>query len=772
MAFFLSSSGYMKKGFLFIFLLIAALIVPSKSHAQNVYNISGKIKDGVNGKLLIGAQIILGQNIDTTCITDSNGFYSIQLKRGIYSIKIVKSGYIEKNIQLNVNQAIQLDVKLTPLSILKDVIVFSKTNNINTPIAGREIISMNTVDKTPVFFGEKDILKTIVLLPGVTNAGDGNSNFFVRGGAADQNLILYDGAPVYNPSHVFGFFSVFNNEVIHDATLYKGNEPASFGGRLSSVLDIKTKDGDMGASRVTGGVGNITSRFSIEGPLGTDQSSYLFAIRKTHVNYLLSLSDEFKKNKIDIYDINFKFKNVIDSSSRLFVSGYLGKDQIAIGDNVAVSWGNKLIALRWEKNLTNKLISNSSAFVGNYFYNNLFTTTTADLILNSSITNYGLRQDFQYTKNNKNTLGFGMNSTYYVTNPQILFQDNKAGFNNNEKGGLENAVYVNLDRKVSSDFFVDLGVRLSAYSIIHSSAKNTLDNNQLPLNNDNHKSITYFNVEPRITGSYLLGKQSSIKLAYARNTQHLHLLNNANISDQWITNSNKILPELSDQISLGWDKWMNNKLYQINLDVYYKHLQNQLDFKEGIGLNSITDYESVLAAGIGRAYGIEVKLSKNSGVFSGWISYSLSKTEKKIEGINDNNWYNAIQDRTHNLSVVAIYKLTERLLLSSVFVYNTGNAITYPVGRYNVGGQSVFEYGARNANRMPGYNRLDFSITYENKIKKRMNSAWNFTLYNLYGQENPFRISFEEDPKDNTKTRIVQTALFKWVPSISYTFSF
>jgi hypothetical protein len=217
---------------------------------------------------------------------------------------------------------------------------------------------------------------------------------------------------------------------------------------------------------------------------------------------------------------------------------------------------------------------------------------------------------------------------------------------------------------------------------------------------------------------------------------------------------------------------MNNKLYQINIDVYYKYLQNQLDFKEGIGLNSITDYESVLAAGIGRAYGIEVKLSKNSGLFSGWISYSLSKTEKKIEGINDNNWYNAIQDRTHNLSVVAIYKLTERLLLSSVFVYNTGNAITYPVGRYNVGGQSVFEYGARNANRMPGYNRLDFSITYENKIKKRMNSAWNFTLYNLYGQENPFRISFEVDPKDNTKTRIVQTALFKWVPSISYTFSF
>jgi hypothetical protein len=383
-----------------------------------------------------------------------------------------------------------------------------------------------------------------------------------------------------------------------------------------------------------------------------------------------------------------------------------------------------------------------------------------------------LKQDFQYHKNNKNTIGFGLNSIYYVTNPQILFQDNKSGFNNNEKGGLENAVYVNLDRKISSDLYVDLGVRLSAYTITNSATNNRMVNNQLPQNNASNKLPTYFNVEPRITGSYLLSKQSSIKLAYARNTQHLHLLNNANISDQWITNSNKILPELSDQLSLGWEKWMHNKLYQINLDVYYKYLQNQLDFKEGIGLNSITDYESVLSSGIGRAYGIEVKLSKNTGQFSGWISYSLSKTEKKIEGINDNNWYNAIQDRTHNLSVVAMYKLTERLLLSSVFVYNTGNAITYPVGRYNVGGQSVFEYGARNANRMPGYNRLDFSITYENKIKKRMNSAWNFTLYNLYGQENPFRISFEEDPKDNTKTRIVQTALFKWVPSISYTFSF
>ena len=772
MAFFLSRSGYMKKGFLFIILLIAALIAQHSSYAQNWYKVSGKIKDGLNGKLLSGARIILDQNIDTACISDSSGFYSIQLKQGYYSLRIVKSGYNEKVLQLNVDQEIQQDIKLDPLRNLKEVVVFSKTNNINTPIAGREIINMNTVDKTPVFFGEKDILKTIVLLPGVTNAGDGNSNFFVRGGAADQNLILYDGAPVYNPSHVFGFFSVFNNEVIHDATLYKGNEPANFGGRLSSVLDIKSKDGDMNERKITGGIGNITSRFSIEGPLRNDQSSYLLAIRKTHVNYLLSLSDEFKKNKIDIYDINFKFKNVIDARSRLFVSGYLGKDEIGIGDNVAVSWGNKLIALRWEKNLTSKLVSNSSAFVGNYFYNNLFKTSTADLILNSSIANYGLKQDFQYHKNNKNTIGFGLNSIYYVTNPQILFQDNKSGFNNNEKGGLENAVYVNLDRKISSDLYVDLGVRLSAYTITNSATNNRMVNNQLPQNNASNKLPTYFNVEPRITGSYLLSKQSSIKLAYARNTQHLHLLNNANISDQWITNSNKILPELSDQLSLGWEKWMHNKLYQINLDVYYKYLQNQLDFKEGIGLNSITDYESVLSSGIGRAYGIEVKLSKNTGQFSGWISYSLSKTEKKIEGINENNWYNAIQDRTHNLSVVAMYKLTEQLLLSSVFVYNTGNAITYPVGRYNVGGQSVFEYGARNANRMPGYNRLDFSITYENKIKKRMNSAWNFTLYNLYGQENPFRISFEEDPKDNTKTRIVQTALFKWVPSISYTFSF
>ena len=772
MAFFLSSCFDMKNLVIFLFVFIATLMVPRLSYAQNTYAISGFIKDGLSGKALTGATITAGQAAEERCVTDSSCFYFMKLKSGDYSIKISKPGYIEKTIKIKLDSALNKDIKLEPVVVLKDVVVLSKTSNINTPVAGREIINMNKVDKTPVFFGEKDILKTIVLLPGVNNANDGNTNFFVRGGASDQNLILYDGAPVYNPSHILGFFSVFNNDVIKDATLYKGNEPAQYGGRLSSVLDINTKDGDMNVNKVTGGIGNITSRLSIEGPLRNDQSSYFLSVRKTHINYLLSLSDEFKNDKIDIYDINFKYKNIIDSSSRIFLSGYIGRDKIALGDNVGVSWGNKLIALRWEKNFSSSLVSNSTAFAGDYFYDNLFKTKTTDLILNSSISNYGLKQDFQYYKNNKNTIGFGFNSIYYVTNPQIFFQNNNNSLKNNEKGGLENAIYFNLDRKVNTNFYLDIGMRFSAYTIVNAATKNYFDDNQIAQTPTNNKSRTYLNAEPRITGSYLLGKQSSMKLAYSRNVQNLHLLNNANISDQWILNSYKILPELSDQLSLGWENWINNKLYQINIDVYYKYLQNQLDFKEGIGLNSIVDYESVVAKGIGRAYGLEVKLSKNSGLFSGWISYSLSKTEKLIEEINDNKWYNANQDRTHNLSIVAIYRLNQKFFLSSVFVYNTGNAITYPVGRYSMGGQNVYEYGARNSNRMPSYNRLDVSITYENKLKKRMNSAWNFTLYNAYGQENPFRITFQEDPKDNTRTNIVQTALFKWVPSISYNFSF
>ena len=371
-------------------------MVPRLSYAQNTYAISGFIKDGLSGKALTGATITAGQAVEDVCVTDSSGFYFMKLKSGDYSIKISKPGYIEKTIQIKLDSALNNDIKLEPVVVLKDVVVLSKTSNINTPVAGREIINMNKVDKTPVFFGEKDILKTIVLLPGVNNANDGNTNFFVRGGASDQNLILYDGAPVYNPSHILGFFSVFNNDVIKDATLYKGNEPAQYGGRLSSVLDINTKDGDMNVNKVTGGIGNITSRLSIEGPLRNDQSSYFFSVRKTHINYLLSLSDEFKNDKIDIYDINFKYKNIIDSSSRIFLSGYIGRDKIALGDNVGVSWGNKLIALRWEKNFLSSLVSNSTAFAGDYFYDNLFKTKTTDLILNSSISNYGLKQDFQY----------------------------------------------------------------------------------------------------------------------------------------------------------------------------------------------------------------------------------------------------------------------------------------------------------------------------------------------------------------------------------------
>lgn len=757
-----------------IFIFNGNFLFPNEIKAQKIFKLNGLIKDSIDELIIKDVEIRIENNDFKKEMTSINGEYSIILPSGDYIIKFNKIGYLEKNIKVVLNKDIYQNIllEINNEKILKDVIVYSKNVKIKKTYSTKEKLNVKDLEKIPIFFGEQDIIKSIVLLPGVTSSGDGSSSYYVRGGGIDQNLILYDEATIYNPSHILGFFSSFNNDIIKEVTLYKGNMPAQYGGRLSSILEVKTREGNNKETKISGGIGNINSKLNIEGPLREGNSSYLFSVRKTHINYLLQLSDKYKNNEINIYDINLKINNTIDSNNKILISGYTGNDNVKIGGGLGVNWSNRFMTFQWEKKINNNYKSTSTLYTSKYVYNNLFKTSNTNWILNSGIKDFGIKQNFEYRGEN-NLINYGFNSIYYLTEPKTFIENLDNGLSFNEKKGIENIVYLNNDSRLNKKISIEYGLRLNLYANLNKVAiSNINDLISQPNKNEHNNNNTYFNIEPRLSTRFDLNDNNYLKFAVSRNIQHIHLLNNANIYEQWIANSSKVLPEISDQINIGLEKWSKNSFYQTNVDVYFKNLQNQIDFKEGIGFNSIIDYENAITNGIGRSYGIELKVMKHNDIFSGWISYSLSKNEKLIEGINNNKWYNSIQDRRHNLSLLAMYKISTKINISGVFVFNSGSAITYPIGRYQLFDQNIFLYGERNANRTPSYHRLDLSFNYENITKKRIKSKWNFTIFNAYGRENPFRINFKQNPLNENETKIVQTALFKWVPSINYSFIF
>lgn len=763
-----------------ILLLLLFIGITLQVQAQDKTAVNGTVKDKLNGESIMGAVIKVNQLPNIVVTSNEYGFFAISLPKGKYDLRISYVGYEEKRIPISLNGSLTVPVFLESKNQLMEVVVESKRKDDNLIKAqmGTETLNMKSISKVPVIFGEKDVLKTIQLLPGVKSAGEGNSGFYVRGGAADQNLILLDEAPVYNASHLLGFFSTFNSDAIKDATLIKGNGPAQYGGRLSSVLDVKMKEGNNKKYTLNGGIGLISSRLSIEGPIQEDKSSFILSGRRTYADIFLKASEKFKDNILYFYDFNAKANYKIDDKNRIYFSGYFGNDELGLGSNFGINWGNKTGTFRWNRIISNKLFLNTSLIYSDYSYNVGLKNGETNFNVNSNIKDINLKQDYTYYLNPKNTIRFGFNSILHTITPSVFSGTVKNNTNKVGRNGLENAIYFNNNFKANSKLTLDYGLRVSGYSIMGGDVYNIYGNdvktNSILLDK-NSFGKTYLNLEPRITSNYRINDLSSFKLAYARNVQHLHLLSNstaASPSDQWIGNSYNIKPELADQTSVGYSRNFKNNTYELGAEIYYKTMQNQLDYKDGTNINTITDVESALLYGVGRAYGFELLAKKKMGVFSGWISYTLSKAERKIEGINNGNWYNAKQDRTHDVSVVTILELNNKWSVSGVFVYNTGNAVTFPTGKYSLGGQTIFQYAKRNANRMPDYHRLDLSVTYENKRSKKMEGSWNFSLYNVYGRENAYRISFEDDPLDKTKTQIIQTALFRWVPSITYNFKF
>ena len=769
-----------KKSSLILVCTLLCIFQIQFAFGQEKFVINGNLKDQLTGEVIIRAVVRIEELPNLGVLSNEYGFYAIALPKGKYTLLITQLGYEKYKQQVTLEKNININIFLKPANLLKEVVVESgrKNDNLLKAQMGIETLDMKTINKIPVIFGEKDILKTLQLLPGVKSAGEGNSGFYVRGGSADQNLILLDEAPVYNASHLLGFFSTFNSDAIKDVTLIKGNTPAQYGGRLSSVLDVKMKDGNNQDFNVNGGLGLIASRISVEGPLQKDKSSFIISGRRTYADAFLLLSKEFKGTVLYFYDLNMKANYKIDDKNRLFVSGYFGKDELGLKNLFENDWGNNTGTIRWNRIVSNRLFLNTSLIFSDFNYAVKAKNGDNNVSINSRIKDLNLKQDYTFYANPRNTLRFGFNSILHTINPTTI-NGNLVSIKQKEgRNGFENAIYLSNYYKANNNLSIDYGMRLSAYSLMGGDVYNQYEGDKIinSIKLDKYSfGKTYLNPEPRITSNYRLNDEVSFKAGYARNVQHLHLLSNATAStpsDQWIGNSYNIRPEIADQISIGYVQGFKKNNYELSTELYYKNIQNQVDYKNGADIYTVKDVESQLLYGIGRAYGLEFLLKKKEGQFTGWISYTLSKTERKINGINENNWYNAKQDRTHDLAVVGVYTLNPRWSVSGVFVYNTGDAVTFPTGKYDIQGQTVYQYASRNANRMPTNHRMDISVTYDKKKIKRTQESWNFSLYNVYGRENAYQINFQEDPKDPSRTQIIQTALFKWIPSVTYQFKF
>lgn len=767
--------------FLFVFLGMRY------ANGQKTVSVSGTVKDIKSGETLLGASVRVLENGRYGSSTNNYGYYVVSLPAGTYTFLFSFAGYKTDTVHVTLDKDLVKNVSMQAGSDELETVVVSASrsrDNVTKPQMGVQKLSTDEIKKIPVLFGEKDILKTIQLLPGIKSAGDGNGGFYVRGGGIDQNLLLLDEAPVYNASHLLGFFSTFNSDAIKDLTLYKGAMPAEYGGRLSSVVDIRTKDGNDKEYHGSGGLGLIASHLNFEGPIVKNKGSFTVSARRTYADLFLKLSNDSntRKSSLYFYDLNFKANYTINDKNRIFISAYKGKDEMGFSDQFGLNYGNATATFRWNHIFSSKLFSNTSVLYSNYNYNIQLNDNSNNIAIKSNIKDLALKDDWQYYLGSQSKLKFGFAVTHHAISPGIIDASASSNFNSQtlqKKYSVESALYADHELSLGKKLKVDYGARLSMFTVLGPGTFYTYDKDGNAIDSTTYSSgkvvKNYLNLEPRASASFQLNTNSSLKASYTRNVQNLHLLSNStasNPTDLWVGSSNNIKPEIADQVSVGYYRNLANNKYELSAEVYYKAMQNQIDYKNGAELNANENVESELLFGKGRAYGLELFAKKKTGKLTGWISYTLSRSERQIDGINNDKWYAAKQDQTHNIAVVGMYQLSPKWSLSANWVYNTGNAVTYPSGKYAINGQTVFYYTERNGYRMPAYHRLDLAATVEGKKGKHWHSSWTFSLYNAYGHENPYSIQFKNDPDNPQRTQAVQTSLFRWVPSVTYNFEF
>lgn len=779
----------------FLFLLLNFNFI----FTQNSFTISGYVQDNSNNELIIGASVIV-KELQIGTVTNNYGFFSLTLVEGDYDLIFQSLGFEDQSLNFSLDRNISVNIFLNENIESLDEVILSKNVedvDLELPLLSMNILSGKTIRQTPVVFGESDLLKTIQLLPGVSSAGEGASGFNVRGGAADQNLILFDEAIIYNSSHLFGLFSVFNSDAIKEVKLYKGGIPSSYGGRISSVLDVYQKDGNNQKLQANGGIGSISSRFLIEGPIQKNKSSFLLASRGSYAHLFLKLTDI--ENVAYFYDLNTKSNFVINDKNKIFVSGYFGRDVFKLQDTFSNTYGNSTFNFRWNHLINEKTFSNTSVIYSNYYYGLKLDFGGFDW--NSSIKNLNLKFDIKNYFSNEFQFNYGLNIIYFDFNPgEISPLTPNSGINYsklNSKYAVESSAYFDIINKISPNLSVRYGLRINQFLRLRQQGLQSYVNNDpldfdenLKIYNpanpliysfDNNSSVfkTFNNIEPRINISYSF-KDQSLKASYNRLNQYLHLISNTSSPtplDIWVPSGPYLKPQKLDQFALGFYK--NAKSIRFESELFYKKIKNRLDYVDGADLVGNDNIETVVIAGDARAFGIEFLLKKITGRHKYWIAYTLSKSEQNTPGrnsietgINFSKWYNTPYDKTHDLSINSEYKINDKLKLVGNFIYQTGQPTNYPNSQYNYMNLNIPNFGARNSFRLPDYHRLDINLTLKPRKKNRnIESTWVFGIYNLYNRDNANSIIFRRN-NETLKNEAVQISIFGIVPSVTYNFKF
>lgn len=786
--------------FLFVLLFV---ISSSSAYSQEKSTLSGTISDGSSSETLIGVSIYF-RELNMGVSTNEYGFYSITVPKGDYTVLISHVGFENYEKKISLAASTKVNFEMTANSTLLDEIVI-QPNTVRTNIRKAEMsvnkLPISTIKKMPALMGEVDILKSILQLPGVTNAQEGATGFNVRGGSVDGNLVLLDEAVVYNTSHLLGFFSVFNADVIKDLKLYKGGIPANFGGRISSVLDIYQKEGNNKEYHISGGIGAISSRLLVEGPIVKGKSSFVVAGRGSYAHLFLKMAGE--QSYASFYDVNAKLNYKLNDRNNLFASGYIGSDNMRFVSAFVNDYGNSLFNLRWNHIFSDKLFSNASAIYSSYNFG--LKVKFAGLDWKSTIQNYNFKYDLKHYLSDKINLSYGLNSIYYGFNPgTIKPMDEASAINPDQiarKYAWENALYISAEQSISDRISLNYGLRYSNFQRLGEQEVNMYaDNQAVAFNSElqiyeegtptgkvqygkNKKIIGFGNLEPRLAVSFAINDDQSIKASYNRMSQYVHLISNTtSVSplDIWAPSDQYLKPQILDQYAFGYFRNFNHGDYSLEAETFYKKIKNKVDFIDGAELFAHRAIEQVLLNGEARAYGLEVMLKKNVGRITGWLSYTLSKAEQRTPGrnadepgINNGEWYRANYDKTHNLSLTAAYQFSKKWTFGGIFTYQTGRAATYPIGKYEYQNITIANYGERNASSFPAYHHLDLSATYipRPESKKRWKGEWVFSIYNVYNRANAATVAFEQ----NTLTGLSEAkkmSIFGIIPGVTYNFKF
>lgn len=777
-------------------LLLLFVFFASTLAAQNI-SLSGYLKDAANGEALIGATLYV-EELKQGTATNAYGFYSLTIPKGNYTLQISFIGYetIKQKIKAAKSQTISVALNESSEQ-LDEVVVKGEAANANVERVemGIATLPIKTIQKLPAFMGEVDIIKTIQLLPGIQSGGEASSGLYVRGGGPDENLMLLDEAPVYNASHLLGFFSVFNSNAINDIQVYKSGIPAQYGGKGSSVIDIRQKDGNSQRFGFDAGIGNLSSRLTIEGPIIKDKWSFIVAGRRTYYDVLGKAAGlkELQDNKLYFYDLNGKSNLIINDKNRIYISGYMGEDMFQMGESMYMRWGNTTATARWNHIFGDKLFMNLSTIYSNYDYNLGIPGENADNFdWSSRIRDYNAKLDFTLFLNPSNTLKFGGNTILHHFRPgRIKTEGDNSMFSDLEiawYNAYENAIYVSNEQKLSDRLSLQYGVRLSHFQQIGEGELNIYKNPDKLDKNEIVETKVYkkgdkvgdaiIHLEPRFSMKYTLGSTSSFKSSYNRMVQNLHLITNTQSPtpmDIWLPSSTYIKPLIVDQVSMGYFRNFGNNMWETSVEVYYKNMQNVLDYREGAELFLNDAIETEFLHGDGESKGLELLVKKSKGKLTGWVAYTWAKTTRQIDGINNGNPYPSSYDRTHDLAVVSTYQLNKRWNVAANFVFATGNPTSYPVAKYTVQGNQLYEYSARNSNRIPEYHRLDISATYDFRKNKdrRLKQSLNFSIYNVYGRRNAYSITPQASETNPNQTEFMRISIIgSQIPSVSYNVKF